>query len=173
MTEFNLLTFAQGKSRAETDTTLYFNEDASNRAIAATELDENGERYVKDRDAFDAARAEVKASGVVIHLKGLDEGRVDEIRAEHTVEAGSELTSDLTDEKFEGYLVAILVEAFDKAVPVAGDADTTKKTSDAWFEFKKAAPASQWSKLLRSVLDIIFVSFIIDEAVDAGFLVES
>jgi hypothetical protein len=175
MTDFNLLTFAQGKSRAETSVTLYFNEAAANRAQLALDWDESTppEKYVKDREAFDAARAEVLASAVTVHLKGLDEGRVDEIRAEHEVKAGMEMDFNLSDEKNESYLIDVLVEAFDKAVSADGSEDTTPKSHDEWVAFKKIAPASQWPKLLAEVLNIIFVSFVIDEAVDAGFLADS
>lgn len=170
---FNLLQFAQGKSHAETDVTLYFNEDAASRASAATDTDEAGEKYVSNREAFDKAREELKASAVTVHLKGLDEGRVDEIRAEHEVTPGSELSFNLSDEKNENYLIAVLVEAFDKAVAADGSEDATKKTAEEWLEFKKACPSSQWPKLLGEVLNIIFVSYVIDEAVDAGFLADS
>ena len=175
MTEFNVFTFAQGKSRAEASVTLYFNEKAAGEAQDALDSDDHGEKFVKDESAFKAARAAIKASAVTFHLKGLDEGRVDEIRADHEIIPGSEAEShfNLTDEKNEKYLVDILVEAFDKAVAADGAEDTTKRTAAEWFEFKKVAPSSQWPKLLGELIGIIFVSYILDEAVDAGFLADS
>ena len=191
MTDFNMLAFAQGKSRAESKVTLYFDEAAARRAEDATAFTdpapgEKPERYVADQEAFDAARAAIKASAVTIHLKGLDEGRVDELREEHGVKAGAEGTSvfSLDEGRNEEYLIAVLAEAFDKAVNAEGVEDSSARIADTtaeslrearkyWTDFKRVTPSSQWPKLLGEVVNIIFVSYIIDEAVDAGFLADS
>lgn len=191
MTDFNMLAFAQGKSRAESSVTLYFDEAAARRADNATAFTEAGpgekpERYVADPEAFAEARAAIKASAVTIHLKGLDEGRVDELREQHGVKAGAESSAafSLDEGRNEEYLIAVLAEAFDKSVNAEGIEDSTARITDTtteslntarkyWTDFKYVTPSSQWPKLLGEVINIIFVSYIIDEAVDAGFLADS
>ena len=186
MSDFNMLAFAQGKSRAESSVTLYFDEAAARRADDATAFTEPGpgerpERYVADPEAFAEARAAIKASAVTIHLKGLDEGRVDELREEHGVKAGAEGTSafSLDEGRNEEYLIAVLAEAFEKSVNAEGAEDSSARISDTtteslrearkyWTDFKRVTPSSQWPKLLGEVVNIIFVSYIIDEAVDAN-----
>lgn len=171
---FDLLAFAAGRSRAKDEVSLYMDENAAKKAASFIKRNDSGDAIgVTDQESFEASQDELKKSVVVIHLEGLPEGRVEEIRAEYNIKPGSEIGDEIEDADLDKYLVAILTEMYQKSVAPDGREDATPKTAEQWREFQKATPRSQWMKLLRQVLNLIFVASLIDESVDAGFLARS
>lgn len=170
--EFDLLGFVQGRSRAKDSITLYMDEDAANEASKHLKLDSKGKpiAVIKDHeDEYKAAKERLDASGVTIHLEGASEGRVQELRDEFGIKG------DGNDDKdnYESWVVAVLIEQYKKTVSANGQETEKALTSEQWFEFKKAAPRTQWRNLLEKVVELVYVSAMIDENTDAGFLVDS
>ena len=176
-TKFNLLDFAKGRSRAKDEVTLYMDEEAAKEADAliVRTQDKRTEEWTavgvapENREAFDAAQARVKASAVTIHLQGAPEGVVEEIRDRN----GLKDDSPVKDMFASGYVADLLETMHVKSVSATGEEDPTRLTKDDWMEFRRNAPKSQWDKLAGAVVNLVFVSNVIDEGVDAGFLAKS
>lgn len=175
--DFDLLDFVKGRSRAKDEVVLYMDENAAKevskhleytkdadgnlRAIGV--LPEHDEEYKKAKEALEA-------SAITIHLRGAPEGRVQELRDEFEIVAGAD---DNDPHNEESWKVAVLIEQYQKTVTADGRESTTPLTSEQWFEFKENAPRSQWEKLLFKVLELVYVSVVIDDSTDAGFLANS
>ena len=175
MTEpFDLLAFAAGRSRATDEVSLYMDENAAKKAADFIKRNDKGDPIgVTDQEAFEAAQADLKKSVVVIHLEGLIDGRVEEIRNDFNIKVGDEFNEDTDETELDKYLVAVLAEMYQKSVDTGGNENTDKLTIEQWGEFKRNIPRSQWFKLLVAVRSLIFVASLIDESVDAGFLAKS
>lgn len=175
MTEpFDLLAFAAGRSRATDEVSLYMDENAANKASSFIKRNDKGDATgVTDLEAFEAAQADLKKSVVVIHLEGLIDGRVEEIRAEYNIKRGDEFEETVDETELNKYLTAVLAEMYQKSVDAEGNEATDKLTMEQWGQFRDNAPRSQWFKLLVAVRSLIFVASLIDESVDAGFLAKS
>ena len=175
--KFDLLAFAKGRSRAKDEVTIYMDEDAAKEADSyiIKKQDKRTQEWTsmgvapENQDAFDAARERIKQSAVTIHLQGAPEGIVDEIRERN----GLRDDSPVADMFASGYVADLLETMHVKSVSAAGDEDTARRTKDEWMEFRSFAPKSQWGKLAAAVINLVFVSNVIDESVDAGFLAKS
>jgi len=175
MTEpFDLLAFAAGRSRATDEVSLYMDENAAKKASSFIKRNDTGDATgTTDLEAFETAQADLKKSVVVIHLQGLIDGRVEEIRAEYNIKRGDEFEETDDETELNKYLTAVLAEMYQKSVTADGQESDTKLTIEQWGQFRDNAPRSQWFKLLVAVRSLIFVASLIDESVDAGFLAKS
>lgn len=176
-TKFNLLDYAKGRSRAKDEVTLYMDEGAAKSASDLIERvqDKRTEDWTvvgvapENREAFDAAQALVKASAVTIHLQGAPEGVVEAIRERNGLRDDAPVTAMFAS----GYVADLLETMYVKSVNAEGEEDSARRTKDEWLEFRAFAPESQWDKLANAVINLVFVSHVIDESVDAGFLAGS
>lgn len=170
--EFDLLAFVRGRSHATDAVTLYMDENAAKAVSDCLEYGRDGQAIGvlpgKDEE-YAEAKKELEASAVTIHLRGTAEGRVKELRHEFNIVEGEENDPD----NEESWKVAVLVEQYQKTVSASGKESVKPLTSAEWFEFKENAPRTQWNKLLGNVLNLVYISAVIDDSTDAGFLANS
>lgn len=169
--DFDLLAFAKGRSRAKDHVELYMDEDAANEMAKHLKYRDGEVVGVEDKnkDQYTAALERLKESAITVYLEGLPEGRVEELRGEFEVKGDG----NDDDDNYESWIVAVLAEMYQKTVTATEQETDKTLTTEEWFEFKKAMPRSQWMKLLVKVKELIFVSGVIDDGVDAGFSLKS